>query len=43
MLIEAHDTSVVPGKESCCRLLQVHPEKDAIFFDNDDLIVKASR
>lgn len=41
MLIDAGNSSVVLGKESCCRLLQSQPETDAIFFDNDDLVVGA--
>ena len=41
MLIEANDSSVQLGKESCCRLLQNHPDTDAIFCDNDDLVVGA--
>ena len=41
MLIEAGDSSVVLGKESCSRMLQSQPETDAIFFDNDDLVVGA--
>ncbi len=41
MLIETSDSSVQLGKESCCRLLQNHPNTDAIFCDNDDLVVGA--
>ena len=41
MRIEVGDSSVVLGKESCRRLLQNHPDTDAVFFDNDDLVVGA--
>lgn len=41
MLIETNDSSVQLGKETCCRMLQNHPDTDAIFCDNDDLVVGA--
>lgn len=40
-LIQASDSSVALGKQSCGQLLHSHPETDAIFFDNDDLLVGA--
>lgn len=41
MLIETNDSSVQLGKEACCRMLQNLPSIDAIFCDNDDLVVGA--
>ena len=40
-LIEAKDSSVLLGKEACGRLLAEHPDIDAIFFANDDLVTGA--
>lgn len=39
--IESGDSSVVLGKNACANMLAEHPETDAIFFANDDLVVGA--
>lgn len=39
--VEADDSSVVLGKQACARLLATCRDIDAIYFDNDDLVVGA--
>lgn len=39
--IENGDSAVLLGKEACANMLSEHPETDAIFFANDDLVVGA--
>ncbi|ASJ72686.1 LacI family DNA-binding transcriptional regulator [Granulosicoccus antarcticus] len=41
MQIEASDSSVLLGKQTCSDLLRKYPDTDAIYFDNDDLVVGA--
>lgn len=39
--IERGDSSVLLGKDACAKMLAEHPQTDAIFFANDDLVVGA--
>jgi len=40
-LIEPAESSLALGKQSCAKLLDSHPDTEAIFFANDDLVAGA--
>lgn len=40
-IIREEDSSMLLGREACAQVMEAHPEVDALFFANDDLVAGA--